>query len=74
MKKGFRVGDLVGWYSEAGHVRETIKEKINSVITFKGHIVRALSEEPQYLIKSDRTGIWPRTRKRGAHETQKHKL
>jgi hypothetical protein len=36
MKKGFRVGDLVGWYSEAGHVRETIKEKINSVITFKG--------------------------------------
>ena len=31
----------MGWNSEAGHVRGTIKKKISSVITFKGHPVRA---------------------------------
>jgi hypothetical protein len=55
MKKEFRVGDHVGWNSEAGHVRGTIKKKITSAITFKGYTVRASKEEPQYLIKSDTT-------------------
>jgi len=55
MKKDFKVGDYVGWNSEAGHVRGTIKKKITSAITFKGYTVRASKEEPQYLIKSDTT-------------------
>ena len=54
-KKHFRVGDHVGWNSEAGHVRGTIKKKITSAITFKRYTVRASTEEPQYLIKSDTT-------------------
>jgi hypothetical protein len=45
----------VGWNSEAGHVRGTIKKKITSVIKFKSYTVRASTEEPQYLIKSDTT-------------------
>jgi hypothetical protein len=53
MKKDFKVGDHVGWNSEAG--RGTIKKKITSAITFKGYTVRASKEEPQYLIKSDTT-------------------
>lgn len=53
--KHYRVGDQVGWNSEAGHVRGTIKRKITSAITFKGYTVRASKEEPQYLIKSDTT-------------------
>ena len=55
MKKGFKVGDHVEWNSEAGHVRGTIKKKISSAITFKGYMVHASEEEPQYLIKSDTT-------------------
>jgi len=55
MKKEFKVGDHVGWNSEAGHVRGTIKKKIASAITFKGYKVRASKEEPQYLIRSDTT-------------------
>ena len=55
MKKNFNVGDPVGWNSEAGQVRGTIKKKITSVISFKGYTVRASKEEPQYLIKSDTT-------------------
>ena len=55
MKKGFKVGDHVGWNSEAGYVRGTIKKKITLAITFKGYTVRASKGEPQYLIKSDAT-------------------
>ena len=55
VKKDFEVGDHVGWNSEAGHVRGTIKKKITSAIMFKGYRVRASKEEPQYLIKSDKT-------------------
>ena len=43
------------WNSEAGHVRGTIKKKVISAIKFKTYTVRASKEEPQYLIKSDKT-------------------
>ena len=55
VKQAFKVGDHVGWNSEAGHVRGTIKKKVTSVIKFKTYTVRASKEEPQYLIKSDTT-------------------
>jgi hypothetical protein len=51
----FKVGDHVAWNSEAGQVRGTIKKRITSKIKFKGYTVRASKEEPQYLIKSDKT-------------------
>jgi hypothetical protein len=51
----FKVGDHVEWNSEAGHVRGTIKKKVTSAIKFKTYMVRASKEEPQYLIKSDKT-------------------
>ena len=55
MKKDFEVGDHVGWNSEAGHVRGTIKRRITAPMPFKGYTVRASKEEPQYLIESDTT-------------------
>jgi Hypervirulence associated proteins TUDOR domain len=55
MKQEFTVGDHVEWNSEAGRVRGTIKKKITSAIKFKTYTVRASPEEPQYLIKSDKT-------------------
>jgi hypothetical protein len=55
MQQDFKVGDHVGWNSEAGHVRGTIKKKITSAIKFKSYTVRASKEEPQYLIASDTT-------------------
>jgi hypothetical protein len=51
----FKVGDHVEWNSEAGRVRGTIKKKHSSEINFKGYTVHASREEPQYLIKSDKT-------------------
>ncbi len=55
MERAFKVGDHVEWNSEAGRVRGTIKRKITSEIRFKGYTVHASTEEPQYLIKSDKT-------------------
>jgi hypothetical protein len=55
MKHEFKIGDHVEWNSEAGRVRGTIKKKVTSAIKFKTYTVRASKEEPQYLIKSDKT-------------------
>ena len=55
MAHDFKAGDHVAWNSEAGRVRGTIKKKHTSEITFKGYTVHASIEEPQYLIKSDKT-------------------
>ena len=51
----FKVGDHVEWNSEAGRVRGTIIKVVTSAIPFKSYTVHATKEEPQYLIKSDKT-------------------
>jgi hypothetical protein len=55
MPHDFKAGDNVEWNSEAGRVRGTIQKKVASPIKFKGYTVHASKEEPQYLIKSDKT-------------------
>ena len=51
----FKVGDRVHWNSEAGRVTGVIRKKITSQIKFKGYTVRASTDEPQYLIESEKT-------------------
>lgn len=55
MGKEFKLGDHVEWNSEAGRVSGIIKKKIITETKFKTYIVHASKEEPQYLIKSDKT-------------------
>ena len=55
MAKTFKRGDRVTWNSEAGRVTGVIQKKITSEITFNGYKRHASKEEPQYLIKSDKT-------------------
>ncbi|RAO77519.1 DUF2945 domain-containing protein [Dyella jiangningensis] len=55
MSKAFKVGDHVGWNSEAGHVTGTIIAVHTSDFDYKGHTHRASKEDPQYEIKSDKT-------------------
>ena len=55
MAEDFKVGDHIEWNSEGGRVRGTIKKKITSAIKFKTYTVHASKEEPQYMIKSDKT-------------------
>jgi hypothetical protein len=51
----FKPGDHVSWNSEAGVVRGRITRIITSPTEFKGYVVHASSDEPQYEIKSDTT-------------------
>lgn len=55
MKHKFKIGDHVEWNSEGGRVRGTIQKEVTSAIKFKTYTVHASKEEPQYLIKSDKT-------------------
>jgi len=55
MTHKFKVGDHVEWDSEAGRVRGTIKKEVTSATKFKTYTAHASKEEPQYLIKSDKT-------------------
>ena len=55
MASNFKRGDHAEWNSEAGRVQGTIQKKVTSEIVFKGYKRHASKEEPQYIIKSDKT-------------------
>lgn len=55
MRRRFKIGDRVSWNSEAGRVRGRIIKVVTSPMKFKGYIVRASEDEPQYQIKSEKT-------------------
>jgi hypothetical protein len=55
MATHFKRGDHVEWNSEAGRVRGTIQRKVTREIIFKGYNRHASEEDPQYIIKSDKT-------------------
>ncbi|MDQ0988606.1 DUF2945 domain-containing protein [Streptomyces sp. V2I9] len=56
MASEFTVGDHVRWNSEAGHVEGVIIEKHTRDVAFKGYTRHCSEDDPQYEIKSDRTG------------------
>jgi hypothetical protein len=55
MATRFKIGDHVGWNSEAGHVTGTIIAVHTADFLFKGYKHRATSEDPQYEISSDKS-------------------
>lgn len=55
MSARYKVGDHVGWNSEAGQVTGTITTVHTEDFEYKGHTRRASKDEPQYEIKSDKT-------------------
>jgi hypothetical protein len=53
--KRFKVGDLVTWNSEAGHVSGTIIKVHANDVAYKGYTHHASENDPQYEIKSAKT-------------------
>ena len=49
----FKVGDFVGWNSEAGHVKGTIKNIYTKPFTINGYTKHASKDNPMYGIKSN---------------------
>ncbi len=55
MTRRFKIGDHVGWNSEAGRVSGRIVKVHTRNVAFKGYTHHASRDEPQYEIKSDKT-------------------
>jgi hypothetical protein len=51
----FKVGDHVGWNSEAGRVSGRIVKIHTRDVLYKGYVHHATRDQPQYEIKSDKT-------------------
>lgn len=49
-------GDKVEWESSQGTVRGTVEKKLTSPTHIKTHKVAASPENPEYLVRSDKTG------------------
>ena len=56
MTKDLKRGDKVAWGSPQGEVKGTVEKKLTKPMTIKTHKVAASPENPEYLVKSDKTG------------------
>lgn len=52
----FTKGDRVRWRSHGGTAEGEVLEKITSDTEAGGRTVRASADEPQYLVKSEKSG------------------
>lgn len=55
MSQQFKVGDHVGWNSEAGHVSGRIIAVHTRDTVYKGYVHHCSPDDPQYEIQSDRS-------------------
>ncbi len=55
MESSFKIGDHVKWNSEAGHVSGKIIKIHTDDFDYKGYTHHASKEDPQFVIKSDKT-------------------
>lgn len=56
MAKELKKGDKVEWNSSQGTIKGTVEKKVTSPMKIKTHQVSASKENPEYLVKSDKTG------------------
>lgn len=56
MSNEFKKGDQVEWESSQGSIEGTVEKKLTRPIEIKGHHVAASREDPEYLVKSNKTG------------------
>ena len=52
----FKKGDEVTWKSHGGEAVGKVEKKITSQTEAGGRTVKASQDEPQYLVKSDKSG------------------
>jgi hypothetical protein len=49
-------GDKVTWKSAQGEIEGTVEKTVTSTTTIKGHVAKATKDDPQVVVKSDKTG------------------
>lgn len=56
MAKELKAGDKVEWDTSQGKTHGTVTKKETSTAQVKGHTAKATKEDPQYRVKSDKSG------------------
>ena len=62
MTKSLKSGDKVEWDSSGGHSTGEVVKKQTSPTKIKGHKVAASKDNPEFIVKSDKSG------KKAAHK------
>lgn len=56
MSREFKKGDCVTWKSHSGDAEGEVLRKITEDIQLAGRKVRGSKDDPQYLVRSDKSG------------------
>ena len=56
MTENLKKGDHVSWKSHGGEAEGKVEKKITSDTEAGGRTVRASGDDPQYLVKSEKSG------------------
>ena len=56
MTKLPKKGDAVKWGTAGGETHGTVERIVTSTTRIKGHVAKATKDEPQVLVKSDKSG------------------
>ena len=56
MTKTLKPGDKVKWDASQGEIHGVVEKKQTTDTKIKSHEVKASKEDPQYIVKSDKTG------------------
>lgn len=56
MPKTVKPGDKVSWGTSGGETQGVVEKKVTSTTHIKGHTAKATTEEPQFVVKSDKSG------------------
>ena len=56
MADKLRPGDKVSWNTSQGKTEGRVVKKLARPTRIKGHVAKPAKDDPQYLVKSDKTG------------------
>ena len=56
MAKELKPGDRVQWNTPQGKTSGKVKKKLTSPKKIKGHVAKASKDNPEYLVKSEKSG------------------
>jgi len=49
-------GDKVTWNTSQGETHGEVEKKVTSTTRVKGHVAKPTKDDPEYLVKSDKSG------------------
>ena len=69
MTKTLKPGDHVTWRTSQGETKGVVEAKVTSPTKIKGHTAHATKDDPEYKVRSDKTGAEAVHKPDSLHET-----